>query len=67
MEISESHFLLAHISPQGIYDGFIVKSLENVFEIKYDGKYEKKISNLYQLQNQSHKKVECGTETLIKD
>lgn len=46
--------LIHHISPFGLYDGYVVKKIDSVYRIVKDGQYEKKISKLYSLRNQNH-------------
>lgn len=48
------HLLIAHISAHGLYDGFILKRIEDIYRIDYDGSYEKKIDTLYRVKQQSH-------------
>lgn len=46
-ELDENWLALAHISPEGIEDGYVFRKMENVFRIDVGGKYEKKVENLY--------------------
>lgn len=62
---NEDEFLVAHINARGEYDGFIRNRLEDVYRIEYGGDYEHKISQLYQLKNQSHPVMEIDPENLL--
>ena len=53
-KFNDTEILIAHISPHGFYDGFILKHIEDIKRIDYDSDYEKKILRLYKLRGQSH-------------
>lgn len=57
-QYNDSEILIAHISPHGYYDGLILRHIEDVRRIDYDGEYEKKIKKLYQLRKQQHKQMQ---------
>lgn len=46
LAVDEQYFLLASITPQGLYDGYILKTLDSILCIHSNGKYEKKLSYL---------------------
>ena len=54
---NDVELLIEHISIHGNYDGFILKRIEDIFRIDYNGEYEKKIWNLYRIKKQLHKKI----------
>lgn len=56
-KFNDDEILFAHISPHGFYDGFILKHIDDVRRIDYDGEYEKKIERLYKLRQQVHKAI----------
>lgn len=69
---NDSEILIAHISPHGYYDGFILKHVEDVKRIDYGGEYEKKVERLYTIRNQTHDHIntlvleeECILEPLL--
>ena len=53
-KVDETSFLIAHITPHGFYDGYILRGTEEVYRIDYESEYEKKIEKLYKFRNQSH-------------
>lgn len=56
-KFNDSEILIAHISPHGYYDGFILKQIADIHRIDYDGEYEKKVKKLYELRKQSHSTI----------
>lgn len=62
---NENELLIAHITSRGEYDGFVLKRMEDLFRIEYNGEYEKKIHQLYLLKKQSHPIVECNEEDIL--
>lgn len=62
--ISDEFVLLAHVTTTGYYDGFLLKTLESIFEIKHSGKYEKKLADLYRLQKQNHPDISISYDSL---
>ena len=46
--------LISHINSRGEYDGYILKRIQDIFKISFNGKYEDKIKNLYEHKKQSH-------------
>lgn len=59
---NDSEILINHITPSGYYDGYILKRIEDIFRVDYDGNYEIKIEKLYNLRNQHHQQI-----TFIQD
>lgn len=51
---NDSEVLIAHISAHGYYDGFILKHIDDISRIGYNGDYERKIEKLYNLRKQVH-------------
>jgi hypothetical protein len=52
--LTSEHFIMKHVTPEGISDGFIVRRIEDIFRVDVDGEYEQRINLLYSLQNQQH-------------
>ena len=50
--------LIAHISAHGLYDGFILKCIDDIYRIDYSSEYEQKIENLYKHKKQTHPNME---------
>ena len=46
--------LIYHMTPQGLYDGYILIKTEDIFKIDRNGKYENKIKKLYEIAAQTH-------------
>ncbi len=65
--LSSSHILLAHISPGGKYDGYIIKKLEDIYLVEVETQYLKCIEKLYFLQNQSHFDINYLQEMVTED
>ena len=51
---SEEATLIQHVSPRGLYDGFILIHTDDFYRIDAEGKYETKISQLYKIKKQKH-------------
>lgn len=52
--ISEEQFVMKHVTPEGISDGYIIRRMEDVFRIDIEGEYEQRLQLLYTLQKQKH-------------
>lgn len=63
-DYNDEELLLAHITPRGEYDGFVLNKMENLYRIDCEGKYEKKIHELYKSKHQSHSVVPCNKEKI---
>ena len=46
-EIGRQDFLIKHITPHGLADGYILKKIDSVMHLEISGQYEKKIEKLY--------------------
>lgn len=57
LRINENHFLLASITPQGYYDGYIVKNTNSIYHMTYDEKYELNLAILARYYQTTHKKI----------
>lgn len=55
--INDVELILEHITPQGMYDGFILLQVNSIYRVDCEGKYEKKVDFLYKAKEQSHKKI----------
>lgn len=60
LAFNEDELLIAHITPYGYKDGFILKRISAIYHIDYDGKYEHKIEKLYRLNQQVHEKIDLS-------
>ena len=52
--VSEKYLLLESISPQGMNDGFILISIDEIYCVDLDTNYSRKIYKLYNLKSQKH-------------
>jgi len=62
--ISEEHLLIAHVTPKGMYDGIMLKKLENIYRVDFGGRYEEKIRRL--LNNESFKNYTILNNNLME-
>lgn len=67
--LSSEQFVMKHITPEGINDGYIIRRLKDIFRVDINGEYERKIGLLYSLQKQKHedfiKKAETENDNLF--
>lgn len=57
--------LIQHISPRGLYDGYIIIHRDTIYQINCGGKYENKIETLYQIKGQMHEPIEIGDNGIL--
>lgn len=62
---NEDEVAVQHITPNGLYDGFIVIHMNEVYEFNYDGRYEKKVEELYFKKKQSHSNFEIDQSQIL--
>ena len=55
--IGRQDFLIKHITPHGLSDGYILKKIDSVMHLEISGQYEKKIEKFYNISNKSPKKI----------
>lgn len=55
--ISTEQVLIKHVTCDGLYDGYRVRKLENIYRVDKDSQYERKLESLYFIKNQSHKDI----------
>ena len=69
--ISDQEVVLSHVTPDGLYDGYIVRKLDDLFRVDIGGLYEQRLYLLYTLQKQSHlkliKKRKTGDANLFQE
>lgn len=54
--LCEKYCIIALISPSGLYDGYRVIDINEIYKIEYGGDYEKKLKKLYDIKN-NHIKI----------
>ncbi len=64
---NDEEILIAHITPRGEYDGYILNRIEDIYRIEYNGYYEKKIGLLYSLKSQNHQLLRKNDNEYILD
>ncbi len=57
-EVDDEYVLIAHISSRGLYDGFILREIDDIFQIETNSEYGDKIKKLYERKHQSHRKLD---------
>lgn len=60
-------FLIKHITPYGLADGYILKELDSIVHLETGGKYERKIEKLYHKKNQKHIDLEIDKNSDLED
>ena len=60
-------FLIKHITPHGLADGYILKELDSIVLLETGGKYERKIEKLYHKKNQKHIDLEIDKNSDLED
>lgn len=65
--LNEEEVLLKSISPNGEYDGYMWLRMEDIFKFGTDGRYEKKILELYSLKAQREEELKISEEEQILD
>ena len=60
-------FLIKHITPHGLADGYILKELDSIVHLETGGKYERKIEKLYHKKNQKHIDLEIDKNSDLED
>jgi hypothetical protein len=51
--VSSEHVVLRHLSPEGRYDGYVLKYLESIFRIDTEGRYIERLSYLFNARHQN--------------
>lgn len=64
---NREHYVLALISPDGKYDGFLLKICDKILHISYDGQYENKIKKLVRYYKTEHEKYRFAEDDLVKE
>lgn len=60
-------FLIKHITPHGLADGYILKELDSIVHLETGGEYERKIEKLYHKKNQKHIDLEIDKNSDLED
>ena len=65
--IGRQDFLIKHITPHGLSDGYILKKIDSVMHLEISGRYEKKIEKLYSKKNQRHIDLKLQDKVSLKN
>ena len=65
--IGRQDFLIKHITPHGLADGYILKKIDSVMHLEISGQYEKKIEKLYSKKNQRHIDLKLQDKVSLKN
>ena len=52
--VSTDDVLLRSVTGRGLYDGFVLRRLEDVYRVEYGGDYEQRVSYLFQRREHRH-------------
>jgi hypothetical protein len=52
--LSTEQFVMKHVTPEGINDGYIIRRVKDIFMVETSGEYEQRLKLLYTLQQQQH-------------
>ena len=61
---NDENLIMQHISPSGLYDGFILIQTDDMLRIDVGGKYERKVEYLYKHKLQSHPELKKQDDLL---
>lgn len=64
LKCNEEELVFANVDSHGNNDGFVWLSMNGIYRIDYDSNYEKKLLHLYELNNQTHEKIECESNNM---
>ena len=51
--VSGEHVVLRHLSPEGRYDGYVLKYLDGIFRVDSEGRYIERLSFLFEARKQT--------------
>lgn len=65
VDVNDEFYILASLSPDGRYDGFILRKTDEIVQITCNGKYEAKIQNLAKIHNVKHEEIPQSDKNLV--
>lgn len=65
VDVNDMFYILASLSPNGIYDGFVLRRTSEVVQITYNGKYENMIQKLEKIHNVKHEEIPQSDKNLV--
>ena len=54
LNLDEHYLSMAHISPNGLYDGYVILPIEMIWKVEIGGEYNDTLGVLYRLKKQQH-------------
>lgn len=54
LNYNDKHFIISAYTPEGRYDGFILKEIDCILQVVTEDKYSKKMEMLIQAENSAH-------------
>lgn len=66
LDVSREDVVIAHITPTGLYDGYMLKKIRDIYREDICGKYEQMLKKLYVSQSQTHKEFISKYKNLTK-
>ncbi|WP_238882330.1 hypothetical protein [Clostridium sp. YIM B02551] len=67
VDYNDDFFIVAMISPDGQYDGFVLREISSIVRINVDGKYENKILELAKHNKIIHEKFTLQDDNFISE
>ncbi|BCM89285.1 hypothetical protein IAD21_01130 [Abditibacteriota bacterium] len=55
--VSETHVILRHLSPEGRYDGYVLKYCDSIFRVDTEGRYLERLAFLFSARKQKFPSV----------
>lgn len=65
LAVSSEDVIMAHIAPNGVYDGFMLKKANDIFRVDTLGEYDSTLQKLYTIQSQTHPKFRATSNNLV--
>ncbi len=62
VDVDDEHVLIAHISSNGFYGGYVLIQTEDILFVEEGGAYERRMQKLYELRKQSHPEIILDNE-----
>ena len=50
--VTQEHVVMRHLSPEGRYDGYVLKYVDSIFRVDAEGRYIERLQFLYNARNQ---------------
>lgn len=65
LEVNHEDILFQHITPNGKYDGYILKKTASVYRVGYDESYLDKVQKLYEFEVKKHKEINIDANNIM--